>query len=383
MQQGGLRTVIEVKLPRIDEDHNESSIIFWHKQVGDVIQKGDVLVEVQTEKAVTEIEADSDGIMNEIIVKRGEVASVGDILCTIDQKGNGTESKEINAKESKTSKPVLEKQEESTFVRVSPRLRKVAKELKVALTDVQGTGSGGKITEQDIRNTAEGSEATSSGETGMQLVGIRKTIATRMKQSLQDSAQLTETAYADVTELAKVRANSAQKVSWNTWLMYVAIKALKQNKDLNAHVENDWYTQYQEVHLGFATDTEEGLIVPVVKNAHLLHLVDLNKKIAELATSVRNKKIHSKDLSGSTFTVTNLGSFGVHFFTPIINPPEVAILGLGKIESYVVLKDGIPQERKRLPISLTFDHQVIDGAPAGRFIKSFVELLEHPDRLSE
>lgn len=375
--------MIEVKLPTIDEDHNESSIIFWHKQVGDAIQKGDVLVEVQTKKAVTEIEADSDGIMNEIIVKRGEVASVGDVLCTIDQEGNGTELKEINAKESKTSKQVSEKQGESTFVRVSPRLRKVAKELKVALTDVKGTGSGGKITEQDIRNTAEGSESTSSRETGTQLTGIRKTIATRMKQSLQDSAQLTETAYADVTELAKVRENSTPTVGWNTWLMYVAIKALKQNKGLNAHVENDWYTQYQEVHLGFATDTEDGLIVPVVKNAHLLHLVDLNKKIAELVTSVRNKKIHSKDLSGSTFTVTNLGSFGVHFFTPIINPPEVAILGLGKIETYVVLKDGIPQERKRLPISLTFDHQVIDGAPAGRFIKSFVELLEHPDRLSE
>ncbi len=375
--------MIEVKLPRIDEDHNESSIVFWHKQVGDAIQKGDVLVEVQTEKAVTEIDADSDGIMNEIIVKRGEVASVGDIICTIDQEGNGSESIEINAKESKTSKQVSEKQEKSTFVRVSPRLRKIAKELKVALTDVKGTGSGGKITEQDIRNTAEGSEAISSRETGTQLTGIRKTIATRMKQSLQDSAQLTETAYADVTELANIRANSTQKVSWNTWLMYVAIKALKQNKGLNAHVENDWYTQYQEVHLGFATDTEDGLIVPVVKNAHLLHLVDLNKEIAELATSVRNKKIHSKDLSGSTFTVTNLGSFGVHFFTPIINPPEVAILGLGKIETYVVLKDGIPQERKRLPISLTFDHQVIDGAPAGRFIQSFVELLEHPDRLSE
>jgi len=375
--------VIEIKLPTIDEDHNESSIVFWHKQVGDAIKKGDVLVEVQTEKAVTEIEANSDGIMNEIIVKRGEVASVGDILCTIDQEGNGAESKEVNAEESETSKQVSEEQEKSTFVRVSPRLRKVAKELKVALTDVKGTGSGGKITEQDIRNTAEGSESTSSRETGTQLTGIRKTIATRMKQSLQDSAQLTETAYADVTELAKVRENSTPTVGWNTWLMYVAIKALKQNKGLNAHVENEWYTQYQEVHLGFATDTEDGLIVPVVKNAHLLHLVDLNKKIAELATSVRNKKIQSKDLSGSTFTVTNLGSFGVHFFTPIINPPEVAILGLGKIEAYVVLKDGIPQERKRLPISLTFDHQVIDGAPAGRFIKSFVELLEHPDRLSE
>jgi len=375
--------VIEIKLPTIDEDHNESSIVFWHKQVGDAIKKGDVLVEVQTEKAVTEIEANSDGIMNEIIVKRGEVASVGDNLCTIDQEGNGAESKEVNAEESETSKQVSEKQEKSTFVRVSPRLRKVAKELKVALTDVKGTGSGGKITEQDIRNTAEGSESTSSRETGTQLTGIRKTIATRMKQSLQDSAQLTETAYADVTELAKVRENSTPTVGWNTWLMYVAIKALKQNKGLNAHVENDWYTQYQEVHLGFATDTEDGLIVPVVKNAHLLHLVDLNKKIAELATSVHNKKIQSKDLSGSTFTVTNLGSFGVHFFTPIINPPEVAILGLGKIEAYVVLKDGIPQERKRLPISLTFDHQVIDGAPAGRFIKSFVELLEHPDRLSE
>ena len=186
-----------------------------------------------------------------------------------------------------------------------------------------------------------------------------------------------------MTELAEVKENSTQNVGWNTWLMYAAIKALEQNKALNAHVKNDWYTQYEEIHLGFATDAEDGLMVPVIKDAHLLHLIDLDNRVDDLVTSIHTKKIQSRDLTGSTFTITNLGSFGVHFFTPIINPPEVAILGLGKIEPYVVLEKGIPKEKKRLPISLTFDHQVIDGAPAARFIMSFVEYLEQPDKLNE
>ncbi|MBO1005463.1 dihydrolipoamide acetyltransferase family protein [Pseudogracilibacillus auburnensis] len=364
----------EILLPRIDKDYEESSIIFWHKQEGDVVQKGDVLVEVQTEKAVSELEAEEEGILEKIIVKRGEVATVGDVLGIIAAEGAETSSKEIS--ESAVAAIIAKEPAERSFVRVPPRLRKLAKDLKIDLTKVQGSGNGGKITEKDIRHFAE----LGGSDPGEKLAGIRKTIATRMKESLQNSAQLTETAYADVTKLA-IKRDSKKKMSWNSWILYAVIRAIKEHLYMNGTYENEVWKQSEEVHLGVATDTEEGLFVPVVENAGQYLLAELDEVVSELVRSVHDKNINPKHLSGSTFTVTNLGAFGIHFFTPIINPPEVAILGLGKIESHLVLEDGQVTEKKRLPLSLTFDHQMIDGAPAARFLQTLIAYLENPEKL--
>lgn len=364
----------EIILPRFDENYEESSIIFWHKQEGDTVQKGDVLVEVQTEKAVSEIEAEADGVLERIIVKRGEVATVGDVLGIIATTGSDTSVEEIS--ESTVAATVAEEPAKRSFVRVAPRLRKLAKDLNVDLTEVQGSGSDGKITEKDIRKVAEG-----KSEPGEKLTGIRKTVATRMRESLQNSAQLTETAYADVTKLAIKRKNYDKKMSWNSWILYATIKAIKGHLYMNGTYENDVWKQSEEIHLGIATDTEEGLFVPVVENADQHSLESLDQEVGALAQSVQDKKIDPKKLSGSTFTVTNLGAFGIHFFTPIINPPEVAILGLGKIETYLVLEDGQVSERMRIPLSLTFDHQIIDGAPAARFLQTLIMYLENPEKI--
>lgn len=365
----------EIKLPKIDEAYDESSIIFWHKQEGDHVAKGDVLVEVQTEKAVNELEAEADGILEKIIVKRGEVATVGDVLGVIGDKSTETTSEKSTPEATTTSNS--QQREESSFVRVPPRLRKLAKDLNVDLTSVQGTGKDGKITEEDIRNVAEkgGSEA---GET---LSGIRKTIAKRMKDSIQNTAQLTEMAYADVTELATKREKYEKKMSWNSWVLYATVQTLKKHTYMNGTYENNIWKQSDIIHLGVATDTQAGLFVPVIENANEYTLEALDEVVGEYVQAVHDKKLDQKKQTGSTFTVSNLGGFDIHFFTPIINPPEVAILGLGKMEPYLVLENGNAVERKRLPLSLTFDHQIIDGAPAARFLQTLITFLEMPEKM--
>lgn len=368
----------EITLPRFDENYEESSIIFWHKQEGDQVEKGDVLVEVQTEKAVSEIEAETAGILQEIRVKRGEVAKVGDVLCVISDGEQAFTSKEDAASPAVEKASDTNETEAPSFVRVAPRLRKLAKDLQVDLTEVRGTGKAGKITEADIKNHAKGRSASTKGE---QLTGIRKTIADRMRTSLQKTAQLTETAYADVTKLAKRRKQAEHKISWNTWIMYTTVKALQKHAYMNGTLEDEHWKEGESIHLGMATDAEDGLYVPVVTSAEEHTLDSLDEAIQALSRAVQDKTIEQTKLRGSTFTVTNLGGYGVHFFTPIINPPEVAILGLGKIDSYAAFENGEVVEKWRLPLSVTFDHQVIDGAPAAKFIQTLIHYLEHPDEL--
>src|SRR5699024_8979148 len=242
------------------------------------------------------------------------------------------------------------------------RLRKLAKDLQVDLQAVQHSVKDGKITEKVIRDFAEGGESTPD-TSGEKLSGIRKTIADRMRSSLENTAQLTETAYADVSELAEKRQKDGNTFSWNVLILYVTVQALQKHLYMNGTFEQGLWNQSEAIHLGVATDTEEGLVVPTVTNAHEYSMEELSKEVNQLVQSVQEKKVDPVKLSGSTFTVTNLGGFGIHFFTPIINPPEVAILGLGAIEKYVVLEEGNIKERMRLPLSLTFDHQVVDGAP--------------------
>ncbi|MGM8366568.1 dihydrolipoamide acetyltransferase family protein [Virgibacillus sp. W0181] len=364
----------DIILPRMDEDYDESSVIFWHKQEGDSIQKGDILVEVQTEKAVQELEAETDGVLEKIVVVRGEVAAIGDVLGVISEGGTDTSNAEVTSETSETPVAATAEAErrERSFVRVAPRLRRLAKDLNVDLTKIQGTGNGDKITEKDIRTAAE----VGSSTVGEKLTGIRRTIASRMKESLQNSAQLTETAYADVTKLADFRDNYEKKISWNSWILYATVKALQEHPYMNGTFEGNMWKTSKKIHLGVAADAEDGLYVPVVKNADNYKPVDLDHEVKALVQAVHTKKIDSQQLSGSTFTVTNLGGYGIHFFTPIINPPEVGILGVGKIETYLALEDGSVIERMRLPLSLTFDHQIIDGAPAARFLQTLITYLE-------
>ncbi|KIL50643.1 dihydrolipoamide acetyltransferase family protein [Jeotgalibacillus soli] len=368
----------EVKLPQTSENESESVIVFWHKGEGDAVQKGDVLVEVQTEKAVFEVKSETSGILAEILMPRGEVATVGDVLATIDMKEEASK----NENESKSEESMQESlTEETDFVRVSPRIRRLAKELGVSLKSIKGTGRGGQPTEEEIQKAAA-QERDDPYQT-VSFTGYRKTVAKRMLASLQSSAQLTETAWADVTLLDEERKRIYEDFTWNDLLLFAVTKALQEHPNINAHVHDEEIHEYKEVHLGVAVDTENGLYVPVIKNADELTIIQLKEKGRLLIEKAKNQKLSPDEQSGASFTVTNLGRFGIQFFTPIINRPEAAILGIGKIETDLVLKGGEVTERKKLPLSLTFDHRAIDGVPAAKFLYTVIDYLQDPTKLVE
>ena len=373
----------EVKLPQTSDEFSDSVIVFWHKSEGDHVEAGEVLVEVQTEKAIFEIEAEESGILAEIKVPRGEVARVGDVLATISpiavaNQKQANVSAETMLDEVGDTDIVHASSQQS--IKVAPRIRRLARELGIDLAKVNATGRNGHITEEDIRRAAEADMPTEYKV--IPFAGIRKTIAKRMTDSLLSTAQLTVTAWADVTLLDQERKQMMGRFTWNDLILYAVVQALKGHHDINALVFEE-IQQYEKVHLGVAVDSEAGLFVPVVKNADDLSLEQLAIQVRLLAEKAKLQRLLSEELTGATFTVTNLGGFGIRFFTPIINQPEAGILGVGEIDTDLMLKDGQIVERKRLPLSLTFDHRAIDGAPAARFIQTIKGYLGNPTKIFE
>ncbi|WP_153730880.1 dihydrolipoamide acetyltransferase family protein [Sporosarcina obsidiansis] len=388
--------MVELLLPETMENQPESVVMFWHKQEGSSVEKGEVLVEIQTEKVVFEIEAPASGQLEKVYQERGAVVSVGDLLAKIsstEQGGQAIEKKVIDLSTDTTastgetsSQPAQSVDKGGAFIPASPYVRRLAQQLNVDLSSTEGTGPGGRITEQDLRDEAERSVAIVSQDKSedfevIEVSPMRRTIAKRMKQSLQQTAQLTETTWADVTELSARRKQLAPEVNWNSWILRAATLALQEHPHLNARFEEDKITLFKYVHIGVAVETERGLLVPSIKHAEGMTLSELNDAFNQVTSKAQAQTSKSNELMGSTFTITNLGSMGIQFFTPILNPPEVAILGVGQIEPHLVLEDQGIVQKQRLPLSLTFDHQLIDGALAARFLKTVVERLGKPESL--
>ncbi|MGI2328980.1 dihydrolipoamide acetyltransferase family protein [Planococcus sp. YIM B11945] len=383
--------MFEVRLPQYREDIDESLIVIWFVSEGDKVKEGDRLVEVQTEKAITEIEAEISGTIRDILVERGESVKAGEVLATIDPAGGVKEEddyKKENVTQVKSQAAIEETPTvEESNMRVAPGLRRLAKELAVQLPMVGGTGRNGKITEEDIRRAAAGNSLeqseiqTNNLNEGIPFEGIRAVIARRMTESLKDSAQLTITSWADVTDLEEKKAAIDEVIGWTALIGAAVAQTLPAHMALNAHVFEASVQPKSYIHLGFAIDTIQGLQVAVVRDANKQTPADLHKTLMELAEKTRNGKLSVNESSGSTFTITSLGQYHIQFFTPIINPPEAAILGIGQIEPHLELRDGIMAERMRLPLSLTFDHRAIDGAPAAQFLSDLVRVIEETGRL--
>ncbi|NHM31464.1 2-oxo acid dehydrogenase subunit E2 [Neobacillus terrae] len=450
------KTLHDITLPRLSEADEESLITFWHKSEGDTVKKGDVLVEVQTEKAVSEIESDTDGVIVKIHKKRGEVIGVGQPLASIAEEEAVSE---LVQNQSISVLPVeQEKQQDKSFVKASPRVRKLAKDLGVDLASVTGTGKNGeptvedvqkaardladtslenevaekpavgmtrivappsvrklarekgvdleelqgkinrKINKEDILNFAEKTEATAvspSVETTndveiVKLGGIRKAIAKAMTYSKQTIPHVTHFAEADVTALAahrerlKEAAKSKQiKLTFLPYVVKALISALKEYKELNASVdekeENILYKKYYNI--GIAVQTDNGLVVPVVKNPDSKNISTLAKEIDQLTTTARENKLTMDQMKEGTCTISNIGSAGGEWFTPVINHPETSILGIGKIVEKPIVKNGVIAIGKMMSLSLSYDHRVIDGVIAQNALNHIKSLLEDPELL--
>jgi pyruvate dehydrogenase E2 component (dihydrolipoamide acetyltransferase) len=259
----------------------------------------------------------------------------------------------------------------------------MAEEEGLDLAHMEGSGPGGRITEDDVLRVLERQAAPAAPPPSRRpFLGMRVAIAEQMVHSLQSMAQVSMNSTADVTELKTTRealaARWGRKPSYTDLLVRAVVVALKEHPLLGARLEGDEIVMPTEFNVGIAVALEDGLIVPVIRNADRLTVPEMSDRVRDLAQRARENALDVDEVTGGTFTITNLGTFGVDSFTPIINPPEVAILGVGRIVQELVLIDGQVVARDKMTLSLTVDHRIVDGAPGARFLQTLVQLLEHP-----
>ncbi|UTR15243.1 2-oxo acid dehydrogenase subunit E2 [Salipaludibacillus sp. LMS25] len=422
----------EFKLPDIGEGIHEGEIVKWEVKEGDEIKEDDVLCEVQNDKAVVEIPSPVDGTVKEILVEEGVVTEVGTVIITFDTDaeqpaeahGGGEEEAEEDKTEQKETAPATsapeadEEVDEKSRIIAMPSVRKYAREKNVNIRKVKGTGKNSRILKEDIDAYLSGDSqaeessapAASTGseqaqekkpvaayqpaneelETREKMSGIRKAISKAMVNSKHTAPHVTLMDEVEVTNLVAHRKQfkpvAAEKGVKLTYLPYV-VKALTSaireypmlNTSLDDSTEEIVHKHYYNI--GIAADTEKGLLVPVVKDTDRKSIFRISDEINQLATKAREGSLSSEEMKGASTTITNIGSAGGQWFTPVINHPEVAILGLGRIQEKAVVKDGEVVVAPVLALSLSFDHRMIDGATAQHALNHIKRLLNDPQLL--
>ncbi|MCE4146218.1 2-oxo acid dehydrogenase subunit E2 [Bacillus amyloliquefaciens] len=390
---------VKVVMPKLGMAMKKGEVSVWNKKVGDPVEKGESIASINSEKIEMEIEAPESGTLLHIKVKEGEGVPPGTPICYIGENGEEVREKEAPAPE-KAGKPQAEPehipapkagQKRKHRVKISPVARKMAEKAGLKVDTLNGTGPGGRIVKADvIKAMKTEAEPQSSVQTaqpeGKPASAMRKVIADRMHKSLQNSAQLTLTMKADITELIKwqqqladsAKKRSGVKLTVTHFVSRAAVLALKQHPELNSSYQEERIITYPYVHLGMAVSLENGLVVPVIRDAEKLSFLELADHISTSARRAREGNASGDDLHGSTFSITNLGGYGIEHFTPILNPPEAGILGVGASYETPAFKGDELVKSIMLPLSLTFDHRVCDGAPAADFLKTVKALLEEP-----
>jgi pyruvate dehydrogenase E2 component (dihydrolipoamide acetyltransferase) len=358
----------EFKLPDLGEGVAEGEIARWLVEVGQVIDEDDPLVEVQTDKTTVEIPSPAGGTVARILVPEGELVPVGTPLVVI---GNG----EAAAAETAQAPVPPERAER---VKATPLVRKIAAELGVDLSVLAGTGPGGRITEEDVRrfSALSGGQGPSRGpERRVPLRGVRRQIAQHLTTAHREVPAVTVVEECDFTALAAARGER----SYLPYLVQAVVAGLKVYPELNATLDGDQIVFWERYDLGVAVQTDEGLVVPVLRAADDKSLDELEAEAQRLAEGARAGTLRPEELRGSTFTVTSAGKLGGLFATPLVNHPEVGILGLHRIGPRPAVVDGEVVVREIGWLACTFDHRVVDGARASSFLLDVIARLESPE----
>jgi pyruvate dehydrogenase E2 component (dihydrolipoyllysine-residue acetyltransferase) len=388
----------EFKFPDVGEGIAEGEIVRWLVKEGDAVKEDQDLLEVETDKALLTLNSPYTGKVTRLHGKEGDIIKVGDVLTTVDA---GGEEGTVTGAEKGDAGTVVGTLNDNEVVEVirpvqaTPAVRALAKQMGIDLASVKGTGPGGRITKEDVETAATKTGEQTSAEADayglvekIPLRGIRRTVAKRMAEASKRVAEVTIWEDADITELEQVRAKERKvaeekgvKLTYLPFLIKAVIPALNAHPYFNASLDEaaEAIILKKYFNIGIAVDTSDGLIVFVIKDADKKNILDLAKETATLAEKARLRKIDLHELKGSTFTITNYGVVGASYGTPIINYPEVAILGLGKIEDRPVVRSGQIAIRKMMPLSLAFDHRAIDGVEAGRFLGVVIQHLEDPN----
>jgi pyruvate dehydrogenase E2 component (dihydrolipoamide acetyltransferase) len=416
----------EVLLPKLGLTQEEGTIVRWLKREGGRVTKGEPLFEVMTDKATLEVEAPASGVLLRILVPEGGAAPVAAAIALIGEPGEawpvpahgGPQSaaaRIVGAASAAGAREHVPTYSGSTDasgtargrIKISPRARALAASRGIDARTLVGTGPGGRIVERDVRQAlaspatvdaaspaaparpaaaaAPGARPASSAPS-LVAARMRTVIARRMVESLRTTAQLTLTTEVDMAEAARLREEIGPELerregarpTYTDLVVRAAALSLRDHPEINARWENEGVRRLEEIHIGVAVALEGGLIVPVIRDAGRATLAQIAAAVRDLSERARAMRLRPDDVEGGTFTVTNLGMFEIDAFTPILNPPEAAILGVGRVQRKPIAVGDRVEIRPAMMLSLTFDHRVVDGAPAARFLQGIKHVLEHP-----
>ena len=402
-----------VKMPRLSDTMTEGVVSKWHKKVGDEIKEGDLLADIETDKATMEFESFQEGHLLYIGVNENESAAVDSILAILGQKNedissllneeNG-DSKNLEVSQDKEDNNLeeiasfLEKSDPNQQtsskddyknekrLKISPLAKKIAKDKGIDLNLIEGTGENGRIVKRDLdqSNLKKVEEMVQVDKSILQqpLSQMRKTIANRLSESKFSAPHFYLTTKINVDSLIELRKNLINnletKISFNDIIIKAVAFSLSKHRNINVSWGKDSIIKNKDINIGVAIAVDEGLVVPVIKNTDQHNILDISNKIKDFVDRANNKKLSIDELNGNTFTVSNLGMFGIDEFTAIINPPDACILAVGSIQKIPVVKDDKIVVGNVMKVTLSSDHRIVDGAQGAQFLKTLKTMLENP-----
>lgn len=412
-----------LEMPKLSDTMVEGVVAAWHKKVGEKVSAGELLAEIETDKATMELDSFFTGTLLWTAVEEKGAVTVGDLLAIIGKEGedvkgilgdyeakkggkSSSTSTSVEAKEEKTNgaAPVVETAtaavsvthtESDSRTKASPLAKSMAKAKGIDIGQVQGTGPEGRVVKKDIENYKQGA-APATGVPAMLPTGkesytevplsqMRKTIARRLVESKNTAPHFYLTMEIDMDNVATARAalneSSPVKISFNDIIIKAVAMALRQHPGVNASWRGESIRYNQHIHIGMAVAVAEGLIVPVIRFADNLGFAQISSEAKRLAEMAREKKLQPSDWEGNTFTISNLGMYGIEEFTAIINPPDACILAVGAVRDVPMVKNGAIVPGKTMKVTLSCDHRVVDGAVGSAFLKTLKEFLEQPMRM--
>lgn len=376
----------QLTMPRLSQDMESGTIVEWLKKEGDLVERGEAILVVETDKANVDVEAPESGVLLRIVAPEGTDAPIGAPLAIIGAAGEATDAvapAEVGSPKTPGAIPHVATAEPASPAAVhlserqpaSPAAKRVARELGVDLALVTGTGPDGLISEADVRARAvRGAAADSEDVEVVPLEGMRRRIADRLALSRRTAADVTTVIDVAMDAVARVRKETG--LSYTTYVAWALARSLPEFPDINATFVDNEIHRHKKVNLGVAVAIDDGLVVPVVRDAARMTPQAIEDEVGRLAALARDGRIQPADMAGATFTVTNSGTFGSLLFTPIINLPEVAILGVGRVADVPVVRDGQVVPGKVMYLSLSYDHRVVDGATAVKFLAAVKQRLQ-------
>ena len=383
--------MIELKVPTLGESVTEATVGTWFKKAGDNVAVDEMICELETDKVTIEVPSTINGVVSKIIVKEGETVELDAILALLEEGAAAVEKNEMS--NNKAGKKNIA--EETKSVKNAPSAEKIMKEKNIDPSSLKGSGRDGRIMKEDVmslpnnQNTKTSLTPSMGSEEKVKMTRLRQTIARRLKESQNTAAMLTTYNEADMTAILRIRSEFKDqflskhgvKLGFMSFFVKACCKALEEVPEVNAQIDGDYIIYKKYVNMGVAVGTDNGLVVPVLKNADAMSFSDIEKEINKMGLLARDGKLSMADMTGGTFTISNGGIYGSLMSSPILNSPESGILGMHKIQERPMAIDGKIEILPMMYLALSYDHRIVDGKGAVTFLVRVKENLEDPRRL--